>query len=231
MSNEKAAGIGSEKGRDIVNKCKIFYSWQSDLPNSTNRSFIQKALEDAARAIRNDNSIEVDPVIDRDTDGVPGSPDIASTIFDKIDASDIFACDVSIINKGKKLRPSPNPNVLIELGYALKTMGSEKLIMIMNKAFGGPELLPFDLSKKRVSIYYIDKDAVDKSVERKKLTQLLNDAIRDIVNHASQTKGKRKRDDEDATLRQKCEESLQREINRIGKNTLMISGVISLSDY
>jgi hypothetical protein len=31
-----------------------FYSWQFDLPNSTNRGFIQAALEKAAKAIAND---------------------------------------------------------------------------------------------------------------------------------------------------------------------------------
>lgn len=61
--------------------CKVFYSWQSDLPNSTNRGFIEKALENAVKLIHNDESIEVEPVIDRDTVGVPGSPDIANTIF------------------------------------------------------------------------------------------------------------------------------------------------------
>ena len=31
--------------------------------------------------IREDDAIEVEPVVDRDTAGVPGSPDIALTIF------------------------------------------------------------------------------------------------------------------------------------------------------
>jgi len=101
----------------------IFYSWQSDLPNATNRGFIQKALERAARSIRDDTSIHVEPVVDRDTTGVPGSPDIATTILQKIDNCDVFVCDVSIINSGHDQRPTPNPNVLFELGYALKQLG------------------------------------------------------------------------------------------------------------
>jgi hypothetical protein len=188
-----------------MDKCIVFYSWESDLPNSTNRSFIQKALEDAARSIRSDDSIKIDPVIDRDTSGVPGSPDIANTIFSKIDASDIFACDVSIINHGEKSRPTPNPNVLIELGYAVKALKSERIIMIMNTAFGGPELLPFDLSKKRVSTYCISKDDVDKSTERKKLTQLLVDAIKTIASHADKSRVKGKRSRDKANLKEECE--------------------------
>src|SRR5687768_9999122 len=113
----------------------VFYSWQSDLPNATNRGFIQTALEGAAKAIRRDESVEIEPVIDRDTSGVPGSPDIASTIFGKIERAKVFVCDVSIINQkavylkdsdgvlepdpDRAPRPTPNPNVLLELGYAM----------------------------------------------------------------------------------------------------------------
>lgn len=157
---------------------RIFYSWQSDLPNSTNRSFIEKALENAAKAIRADDSIRVEPVIDRDTAGVPGAPDIATTIFTKIDQAQVFACDVSIINQGEKSRKTPNPNVLIELGYAIKTLGPERILMIMNTAFGPPEILPFDLSKKRAVTYRMPKECKDRATERKKLESQLDIALR-----------------------------------------------------
>jgi len=75
----------------------VFYSWQSDLPSKTNRGFILDALKNAVKAIHKDDSIEIKPVIDRDTEGVAGSPDISKTIFNKITQSDIFICDVSII--------------------------------------------------------------------------------------------------------------------------------------
>jgi hypothetical protein len=102
----------------------IFYSWQSDLPNATNHGFIEKALEIAAKSIRDDDSIQIEPVVDRDTVGVPGTPDIAETILDKIERAQIFVCDVSIINQDTQFRLTPNPNVLIELGYALKALSS-----------------------------------------------------------------------------------------------------------
>lgn len=131
-----------------MDECTVFYSWQSDLLNSTNRGFIQDALERAAKAICEDDSIKVEPVVDRDTAGVAGSPDIAATILDKIDACQVLVCDVSIINNPENARPTPNPNVLVELGYALGVLGWERILMVMNTAFGEPELLPFDLSKK-----------------------------------------------------------------------------------
>jgi len=78
--------------------CTIFYSWQSDLPNSTNRGFIQDALERAAKILRSDESVRVEPVIDRDTQNTPDSHDISATIFRKIAEADVFVCDVSLIS-------------------------------------------------------------------------------------------------------------------------------------
>jgi hypothetical protein len=163
-----------------MEKYRVFYSWQSDLPNAANRSFIEKALEDAAKDIRADESVKIEPVIDRDTVGVPGSPDIANTIFAKIEQAQVFACDVSITNQGEKSRKTPNPNVLIELGYALKTLSSDRILMIMNTAFGPPEQLPFDLSKKRVVTYNMPDECKDRATERKALTSKLQAALRTI---------------------------------------------------
>src|SRR5260221_3957531 len=101
----------------------IFYSWQSDLPNATNRGFIQTALEKAVKALTTDGTVDVQPVIDRDTQGIPGAPDIAKAIFTKIDAADVFVADVSIVVGQNEGRPMPNPNVLFELGYSLKALG------------------------------------------------------------------------------------------------------------
>ena len=84
----------------------IFYSWQSDLPNKTNRNFIQNAIEVALKEINKDNRIVA--CIDRDTKDELGSPDIRTSIFNKINHSKFFICDVSL-NENKV----PNPNVII----------------------------------------------------------------------------------------------------------------------
>ena len=160
---------------------KIFYSWQSDLPNKTNRSFIEAALQRAASALSSDESINITPVIERDTAGVPGSPDIGQTILRKIDECDVFVGDVSIINSEKAARLSPNPNVLIELGYALKAKGGGRLIMVQNTVFGGPEKLPFDLRMKRVIPYQQKVDDLERAPERNVLAQKLEAAIRAMI--------------------------------------------------
>lgn len=155
----------------------VFYSWQSDLPNPTNRSFIQIALERATAAIAQDDTIEVDPVIDRDTQGLAGSPDISATIFKKIALADVFVADVTIIGRTDGGRPTPNPNVLIELGYAIRCLDYSRVVLIYNTAFGAISDLPFDLKTRRVLAYEMGAETAEKSEERKRLTNTLKNAL------------------------------------------------------
>jgi hypothetical protein len=162
-------------------QCKVFYSWQSDLPNKTNRGFIQTALENATKRICNDDSIEVEPVIDRDTVGVPGSPDISDTIFAKIEEAAVFVADVSIINQGSSNRLTPNPNVLVESGYALKCLGPGRVILVINTVYGNPETLPFDLRTRRVLPYTMREDVAERAPERRQLEAALEHALRLVL--------------------------------------------------
>src|SRR5580700_5722590 len=155
-----------------------FYSWQFDLPNSTNRGFIQAALEKAAKAIANDSSNDDVPIIDRDTKDVPGAPHIARTILEKVAAADVFVADVSITQGTGGHRPTPNPNVLIELGYAMCSLGDSRIVLLMNDAYGVPEDLPFDLSHHRVTRYHMPEGATDRGAERLSLQGKLEGAIR-----------------------------------------------------
>ena len=123
---------------------KVFYSWESDLPSSKNRAFIRGCIDKAIELADKAETIEAER--DEATKGLTGSPDIVKAIFDKINDSDLFVADVSLCftnnDKGKK---SPNPNVLIELGYAIKVLGWERIICVFNLAYGTPEELPFDI--------------------------------------------------------------------------------------
>ena len=95
---------------------------------------------------------------ERDTLGITGSPDITDTIFGKINKSDIFICDISIINKDYSGRKTPNPNVLIELGYAARTSGWEKVICLFNKKDGELTDVPFDINHRRIIVYDSEKE-------------------------------------------------------------------------
>jgi hypothetical protein len=133
---------------------KVFYSWQSDLPPKTNRSLILKTLQKACDGIKKEGGMAV---VDRDTQGLSGSPDISDAIFSKIREADAFVADVSIINieasDSTGFRPTPNPNVLVELGYALATLGNEAIILVVNKHFGEIVDLPFHMRPLRVLSY------------------------------------------------------------------------------
>ena len=84
----------------------IFYSWQSDLPNSTTRGLIESSIEAAVRSLRNTVSVYAD----RDTQGVTGSPDIVQTIFSKIDECDVFVADVTSVATYHPLDKDGNEN-------------------------------------------------------------------------------------------------------------------------
>src|SRR5689334_16672837 len=137
---------------DDLQKSVIFYSWQSDSHDATNRSLIENALENVAKKIRNDDSVQVDPVIDRDTAGVAGAVDIATTIFSKIALADAFVADVSLVTQYTRerdgdSRAAPNANVVTELGYAVAHLTWERVILVFNDASGDFRKLPFDINR------------------------------------------------------------------------------------
>lgn len=123
----------------------------------------------------------VEPVIDRDTQNVPGAPDIGATILAKIDAAAVFVADVTIVGNTVTGKPAPNPNVLVELGYALKTLGWSRILLVQNTAFGAPETLPFDLRQKRAIVFSSVEDAEERAPERRALQGKLGMALREIL--------------------------------------------------
>lgn len=133
----------------------IFYSWQNDLDSKTHRYFIEKCLKKALADLEKDAAIYMS--YDRDTKGINGSPDITATIFDKIDKCVLFVCDISIVNSNTDGRKMPNPNVLVELGYAASKLGWDRIICLFDGNTGNIEDLPFDLRQKRVTPFFPDR--------------------------------------------------------------------------
>lgn len=135
----------------------IFYSWQSDSPIETNQKAIRVALRDASNKIEEDLE-NINLILDEATRDTVGGINIPSTIFDKVLISDIFVCDLTTINSESidAKRKVPNPNVLIELGYAIATIGWDRILMLFNKAHGNfPLDLPFDIAQHRIIAYKI----------------------------------------------------------------------------
>ena len=111
---------------------KIFYSWQSDLPGNKTKSFIRACIDEAIDLALDSETIEAER--DEATLGTTGSPDIVATLFSKIDECDLFIADVSLCytEDGEKIKRAPNPNVMLELGYAVKTLTWDRVICLAN---------------------------------------------------------------------------------------------------
>ncbi len=160
---------------------KIFYSWQSDLNNDTNNYFIKTCLSNAIKRLNKDFKVEERIIIDHDTKNKSGSPNIVDTIFNKIEKSDIFICDVTIINKCKyfsflQKRITPNPNVLLELGFAVNSLGWDRVICLNNLSYSAIEDLPFDIKQNRISKY--QSGNID---SKSKLENLIHNGIKSIL--------------------------------------------------
>lgn len=159
---------------------KIFYSWQSDIDGKFNRYFIKDCLQGAIKQLEYELAIDDAIRLDHDTKDVAGSPEIANTIFKKIDDSDVFVGDLTFVTQGKDGQCFPNPNVLIELGYALKSLGGGRLLNVMNTSFGEPENnLPFDLAHRRWPVQYrlSEENYASKAEEKKRLVSALHAAL------------------------------------------------------
>jgi hypothetical protein len=150
---------------------KVFWSWQADTPGKVGRHFVRAALADAIEALKQPEEIEEPATretrealhLDHDRQGVPGSPDLAQTIFRKIDQSAVFVADVTLVasiqgegvagedSAAKKLI---NSNVAIEYGYALHALGDRSILTVQNVHYGEREALPFDLKHKAGPIQF-----------------------------------------------------------------------------
>jgi hypothetical protein len=162
-------------------KYVIFYSWQSDLPNNTNRGFIGDALEAAVEETVATDRYDFEISVDRDTLGVPGSPNISVTLLEKIRSADAFVADVSVVTTGVPHgKSAPNPNVLLELGYAVSALGWDKIVLVCNEFYGLGQELPFDLRQQRRIPYSVGPDH-PKAPARKALAGRLRDAISGIL--------------------------------------------------
>jgi hypothetical protein len=146
----------------------VFFSWQSDRSTKEGRNLIERALGTAVSRIAKGTSVDEAArdglEVDKDTKGVPGSPPIFSTILDKIDRAAVFVPDLTFVGTRLDGSPTSNPNVLIEYGWALKSLGYSRIISVMNETHGAPtrQSLPFDLVNFRFPITYnVPDDAND----------------------------------------------------------------------
>lgn len=160
---------------------KIFYSWQATLDGSANRNLIRSSLVKAIDSLNEEFAVDGrdETTLDSDTANKPGSPDIIRTILAKIEAATIFVADITLVNESQ-----PNSNVMFELGYALKALGEDNIILLFNEHYGSTRDLPFDLGLKRAMLYRCDPADEERAPIRKELAGRLKGAIDTILAQA-----------------------------------------------
>lgn len=157
-----------------MKELKLFFSWQSD--NNKTKKIISDAINKAVHNIKVHHGYSI--VIEESTSNVPGTPQIVSTILDKIDSCDIFLADVTPVCSYSKAQGNgqtnnkqvPNPNVLMELGYAMSAVGMDYSICVAHQGQWNPNELPFDINHNR--IYQFTSSNCD-----------LYDSILQVINH------------------------------------------------
>ena len=148
----------------------IFFSWQNNLDKKTHRNYIEKCIKKTIKSLNKEDSLSIYCNYDRDTLGIMGTPDITFSIFNKIDNCSLFIADIS--NVGTSTAFTPNPNVLIELGYAIHSVGWNKVICLFDINTGSIEQLPFDIRQRRIIAYNPNLENEDK-----KLSSIIRDNI------------------------------------------------------
>lgn len=144
-------------------KVTVFYSWQSD------SEWNKRAILNALLQVKMDLEGEIDDLvinIDEATSNEVGALHIPNSILRNISNSDIFVGDISIVGSafgGSTQKKLSNPNVLIELGYALAELSWNRIILVFNKSTGEfPKDLPFDIEK-RSCVDFLVKEKDDKN--------------------------------------------------------------------
>lgn len=182
----------------MTNRLTVFFSWQADSPPSLNRNFIEQALHEALKRLHLDAIIENAPrdiaaAPDKDLPGLASLSSVTETILEKIDECAVFIADLTLVNLPKGAltnvtsspRHSPNPNVLIEYGYALRNHAHDQLIGIANTAYGRPDAasLPFYLRHlwSPVTYHLSNPGSSDKPGQLENLVRTLVKSIGAIV--------------------------------------------------
>lgn len=156
----------------------IFFSWQSDVGKQANKTYIEAKINKAISNLKVRNAA-LNIYLQESTRNETGSPEIVDVIIRKITNCDIFICDVTPIltftNEYETMKCIPNPNVLFELGYAVGSLGWDRIILVWNDQYGNSQYAPFDIRNHR-RIHYV-KDPMKKTERSLNLDKPIEDII------------------------------------------------------
>ena len=179
----------AEELKHLPDDFVVFYCWQDHLDPDCHRYLIGEALRDAVKNLNKQIPPEskLKLRVDSDTSGRSGAVAIADTILEKIRGCQMVVADVTPTLKDEVAgRYYPNPNVMLELGYATRTIGWLPAICLFNNANGiTPEMLPFDIRHRRL-MQYTCLTKTDSKDATKRLSASVLGAIRSTLLDLSQ---------------------------------------------
>ncbi len=168
----------------------VFFAWQADRPARVTRNLIRAAAKIACERLASDYAGENSFAIEEATEGVPGMCDIPNVILEKISNSHVFLADLTFVaqtdQRAGEAKLSANPNVLFELGYAASKIGFERILAVMNTAYGEPDSQMFDVKRRWALRFRLqeDSDGADGTAAKVSLANAIGDAIKIIVDKA-----------------------------------------------
>lgn len=162
---------------------RIFFSWQSDLKGT--KSYIQSVIAKNIEKIV--KKLDVKIHIDQDSRGEDGSKNIDEAIVQKINNCDLFIADVTPVytveeDETKAKKCIPNPNVMLELGYAISCLGWSRCILLWNSSCGKTNYAPFDIRNHSIKTFNYNNDT---NIGNLSLTSIIKEKIEhydDLVN-------------------------------------------------
>jgi hypothetical protein len=124
-----------DKRTDIV----VFLVWQSDLPASRNQ--IGTVLRDLVESVTSEKGALYPVRIDAAVDVGDGAVRIDQNLLDRIISADAVVADVTPVYRAFG-RLTPNPNVLLEVGYALASKKPHQVFLLEKRR--EPDEIPGD---------------------------------------------------------------------------------------
>ena len=143
---------------------------------------IETELKAQAYLIQEEYDIPI--IIEKDIRGDAGMCTVMEKVFEKINNVDIFLCDISPVTVldvkdstgSERSKLMPNSNVMLELGYAIRSLYYKRIIAVSNatKFLHKRGNLPFDISHLRYVTFTSKKDLNLGSELRKSINFILD---------------------------------------------------------
>lgn len=125
-----------------MQKISIFYSWQSERPDSS--EYIRATLDDCVKELAGRLTINI-IVKDADADN-RGSYDINNAVINAISDCDITVADLTPTSHGSDGRANPNSNALFEYASARSIKEHEKVLAVADISSDNINNFPFDFN-------------------------------------------------------------------------------------